>query len=104
MYRIVIGAAIVATFLTGCENHQAQKLNGTGSTFAQPIMNRWAEEYQKSHHGQVNYEAIGSSVGIQRLESGLFNFACTDAPLNDAQLAELKKHGGDILYIPLVLG
>jgi phosphate ABC transporter phosphate-binding protein len=102
MYRIAIGAIVAAVFVSGCDDRA--KVNGTGSTFVQPIMNKWAEEYQKANRGQVNYEAVGSSAGLQRLTTGVFDFACTDAPLNDAQLAAVRKSGGDILYIPLVLG
>ena len=79
------------------------KLNGSGSTFVQPLMSKWAEEYHKAKHGQVNYEAIGSSDGVQRLASGLFDldFACTDAPLTKEQVDKFDK--GEVLYIPLVL-
>jgi len=104
MYRIVIAAIVAAVLVPGCEERNGQKLNGTGSTFVQPIMSKWAEEYGKAKRGQIVYEGIGSSAGVQRLSSGVFDFACTDAPLNEAQQAQVTKGGGDFLYIPLVLG
>jgi phosphate ABC transporter phosphate-binding protein len=103
MNRFVIGAVLASVVLSGCNDPAGQKLNGTGSTFVQPIMNKWAEEYQKANRGIVNYEPIGSSAGVQRMATGLFDFACTDSPLNDAQLASLKGTG-DIVFVPLVLG
>jgi phosphate transport system substrate-binding protein len=103
MYRIVIGAIIVAA-VSGCDAGQGHKLNGTGSTSVQPIMSRWAEEYQKAKGGSLHYEAIGSSAGLHRLATGVFDFACTDAPLNEAQRAAVTSNGGDVFYIPLVLG
>jgi phosphate transport system substrate-binding protein len=103
MKRVTIGAVFAAIVLSGCDDRAGQKINGTGSTFVQPVMSKWAEEYQKAKGSQVNYEAIGSAVGVQRLASGLFDFSCTDAPLNDAQLATLKGNG-EIVYVPLVLG
>lgn len=101
MNRFAVGALFAAVVLSGCDSRGGQKLNGTGSTFVQPVMGKWAEEYQKANRGQINYEAIGSGVGVQRLATGLFDFSCTDAPLNEAQRATLK---GEIVYIPLVLG
>jgi phosphate transport system substrate-binding protein len=67
-------------------------------------MSRWTEEYRKAKCGEVNYEAIGSSAGVKRLATGVFDFACTDAPLSEPQLAAVNQAGGDILYIPLILG
>jgi phosphate ABC transporter phosphate-binding protein len=50
------------------------------------------------------YESIGSSAGIQRMTEGIFDFACTDAPLNVKQIANAKAKSGEVLHIPLVMG
>jgi phosphate transport system substrate-binding protein len=51
----------------------------------------------------MHYEAVGSGVGVKRLNNGFFDFACTDAPLSKEQLAAAQKNG-KVIHIPLVLG
>ncbi len=65
-------------------------------------MKRWQTEY--AGIGSLSYEAVGSAVGLQRLNSGAFDFACTDEPLDHEQLAKARKARGEVLHIPLVLG
>jgi phosphate transport system substrate-binding protein len=54
--------------------------------------------------GVQGYEGVGSRAGIDRLNSLVFNFACTDACLNDEQLKKARQSGGEVLHIPLALG
>jgi ABC-type phosphate transport system substrate-binding protein len=103
MRRTTIGAVVATLFLSGCGERPNRILNGTGSTFVAPIMNKWVEEYRIAKGAQVNYEAIGSSAGVKRLASGVFDFACTEAPFSPMQLAAVEN-AGEIAYIPLVLG
>jgi len=103
MYRVAIAAIVAAVCLSGCKDPARQNLNGTGSTFVQPVMKKWAEEYQKSKGQPLHYEPVGSSAGVRRLATGLFDFACTDAALDAGQRSAAAKKG-EVLYIPLVLG
>jgi phosphate ABC transporter phosphate-binding protein len=86
----------------GC-NRLERKLNGTGSTFIAPLMKEWGNKYYESKQVKINYESVGSGAGVQRLNAGIFDFACTDAPLTDKQLERLKTTGGDVVHIPLVM-
>src|SRR5262249_9514005 len=96
-------AAFVALLVVGC-GERARKINGTGSTFIAPMMSKWEEEYPRAKGVTVDYEAIGSTVGVQRLATGVFDFACTDAPLSEKQRQQLVNAGGEILRVPLVIG
>ncbi|MDE3061358.1 MAG: phosphate ABC transporter substrate-binding protein PstS, partial [Pseudomonadota bacterium] len=80
------------------------RLNGGGSTFVYPIMSKWASEYEKAKHVQVNYQSIGSGGGIQQMTAKTFDFGCTDGPMNEEQLSKAKATGGDVVHIPLVMG
>src|SRR5258707_10986800 len=43
----------------------AQKINGAGAPFPQPIYSKWFSEYSASHPGvQINYQSIGSGGGV----------------------------------------
>jgi phosphate transport system substrate-binding protein len=78
---------------------QAADITGAGSTFAAPIYTKWADTYQKSGGGKVNYQGIGSSGGIKQIVAKTVDFAGSDAPLKDDELA---KQG--LFQFPTVVG
>ena len=74
-------------------------ITGAGSTFAAPLYTRWASEYQKSGGSKVVYRATGSSDGLKQIIAGAVDFAGSDAPLTDDQLA---RNG--LRQFPTVIG
>ncbi|KAK46917.1 phosphate ABC transporter substrate-binding protein PstS [Caballeronia sp. LZ029] len=78
---------------------QAADITGAGSTFAAPIYTKWADAYQKTGGGKVNYQGIGSSGGIKQIIAKTVDFAGSDAPLKDEELA---KDG--LFQFPTVVG
>jgi phosphate transport system substrate-binding protein len=80
------------------------RLNGGGSSFVNPMMTKWASEYDKLKGVEVNYQSIGSGGGIQQMTAKTFDFGCTDAPMNDEQLEKARSNGGEVIHIPLVMG
>lgn len=80
----------------------AVQLNASGSTFIYPIESKWANIYQRIDPGlRINYQPNGSGAGIGQLLQGMTDFAGSDAPLSDKQLAGAR---GDILHFPAALG
>jgi phosphate transport system substrate-binding protein len=95
----------------------APALKGAGSTFAHPLMSMWAREYRVFRHGGVavaaagsglddeiggaalDYEAVGSQAGIQRIKTGAVDFAVSEMPV---PAADLRRNG--LLQVPLVAG
>ena len=51
---------------------------------------------------KINYGGGGSGKGRQDLADMVTDFAGSDSPFKDADLAKVK--GGDVLYFPVVLG
>ncbi len=77
-------------------------LNGSGSTFIFPIESKWANIYAKVDPGlRINYQPNGSGAGIGQLLQRLTDFAGSDAPLTDKQLASAS---GNVLHFPAALG
>jgi phosphate transport system substrate-binding protein len=68
------------------------------------MMSKWAGEYDKAKGVKINYQSIGSGGGIQQMTAKTLDFGCTDAPMNDEQLAKARETGGDVVHIPLVMG
>jgi len=77
----------------------ATDITGAGSTFAAPIYTKWADAYAKTGGGKVNYQGIGSSGGIKQIVAKTVDFAGSDAPLKDDELA---KQG--LFQFPTVVG
>lgn len=92
-------------------------LKGAGSTFAHPLMSAWAQEYRAFRKGgavrpvsgsgledeiggvALDYEAVGSQAGIQRLKARAVDFAVSEMPL---PAPDLQRNG--LLQVPLVAG
>jgi len=77
----------------------AADITGAGSTFAAPIYTKWADAYQKSGGGKVNYQGIGSSGGIKQIQAKTVDFAGSDAPMKDEDLAK-----AGLFQFPTVVG
>ncbi|MEM5438789.1 phosphate ABC transporter substrate-binding protein PstS [Paraburkholderia diazotrophica] len=63
-------------------------ITGAGSTFAAPLYMKWATDYQKSGGSKVIYRGTGSSNGLKQVMAHEVDFAGSDAPLTDDQLAK----------------
>jgi phosphate transport system substrate-binding protein len=77
-------------------------LSGAGATFPSPLYEEWFATFQKKFSDiPVAYRAIGSGAGAEALAKQEVDFAASDVPLTDAQLAAypLKIH-----HIPTVVG
>ena len=77
------------------------KLLGAGSTYANPIMQKWAGDFHAlDPELEVNYQAIGSSAGFKQLAAGTVDFSAIDGPLNDE---ELQRLGRGMIHVPAML-
>lgn len=77
-------------------------LNGAGASFPYPLYSKWIQEYKKVNPNvNIDYQSIGSSGGINNILNETVDFAGSDAPMKDEQLAKAR---GPILHIPTVAG
>lgn len=82
----------------------ATRLQGAGSTFVAPMMQRWVTEYQKQHPDvQIDYQSIGSGGGIKAFIEKTVDFGASDAPLNKK---EFSQAGGEaaVVQVPVIAG
>jgi len=81
---------------------QAGQINGAGATFPYPLYSKWFAEFRKKDAAaQINYQSMGSGGGIRQLLAKTVDFAASDAPMTDEQLAQAKQ---TVLHFPTVLG
>lgn len=101
-------AAVLAAALSFSLIAHAEPIRGAGSTFAAPVIAKWAKAYRDvrvdggdfvSPDWTVDYELVGSLGGVMRLQQPELDFAATDAPVTPAELA---RHGQQ--QFPIVMG
>jgi len=76
-------------------------LTGSGSTFVDPAMQLWIEQYKKLAPGvAINYQAVGSGQGIKDFTGDITAFAGSDAYMTDEQM----RQAPDAIHLPVVVG
>ncbi|MEO9277006.1 MAG: phosphate ABC transporter substrate-binding protein PstS [Nitrososphaera sp.] len=94
MTRKILAVTLMLTLLAplaiNANAQQTTQLNGAGSTFVFPLMDKWRVEYNKLHPDvQLNYQSIGSGAGINLAKQHTIDFAASDAPLSQSDAAAL---------------
>ena len=93
---------LFAFLVTAAALRGADALTGAGATFPFPLYEKWFVSFEKKFPGvSIEYRAIGSGAGIEALAKGEVDFAGSDIPLSDAELAALP---GKVRMIPAVMG
>ena len=72
---------------------------GAGSTFVYPVLAKWAEAYEAMTGVAIDYQAVGSGVGIRQIKGRTVDFGASDAPLRPDELAALG-----LIQFPIVVG
>ncbi|MFT3876544.1 MAG: phosphate ABC transporter substrate-binding protein PstS [Propioniciclava sp.] len=109
---VVLAGVALAIALTG---RPQSALTGSGSTLAQPLIERAAADFRAAASaddpgrpsggdpavdgGGIDYEAVGSLGGLMRLRAGAVDFAVSDYPLSERTLAE-----DGLAQFPLAVG
>jgi phosphate transport system substrate-binding protein len=85
----------------------AVTINGAGSTFAAPMYQQWAAEYQVSadRNITISYQPIGSGAGVSEFAARIVDFGATDSPISTAERsAGQAAQGSGVLQVPMILG
>lgn len=103
-----LGILTVAAAFLFISAAQAEPIQGAGSTFAAPIIAKWANAYEvaRADGGDfftldftVDYEPVGSLAGLMRLKQPELDFAATDVPVSPGDL----DRSGQVQF-PIVMG
>ncbi len=103
MNRVLKGLATLAlSAISTISQAQEIRMQGAGSTFIAPLMQRWTTAFQKLHPDiAIDYQSIGSGGGIKGITGKTLEFGATDAPMTKK---EIEKAGGGIINIPVIAG
>ena len=96
---LALGASL-AVAATGSQ--PSLDLRGSGSTFSQPLIDAWIKIRMAAEPSvAIHYAPSGSSAGIHSFIAGDVDFAATDRPLTDEEVAQ-APHG--VLPLPVTAG
>jgi phosphate transport system substrate-binding protein len=92
--------------LVGCSGQpqpaEVTTITGAGSTFAQPIIWKWSEEYGKRNPGvRIVYDGVGSGGGEAKFLAEEVDFGGTDAGLKSDKLASVARGA---VQVPITAG
>jgi phosphate transport system substrate-binding protein len=77
-------------------------LIGAGASFPAPLYQRWIADYnQENPNVEINYQSLGSSVGVQQLIDGTVDFAASDVGITNEQAAKVKR---GVIALPMTAG
>jgi phosphate transport system substrate-binding protein len=113
----IASASLASAPLSPARAQEVTAVTGAGSTFAFPILFKWAKGYQQWQSGggrfpaansgledsptgpALDYEPIGSLAGTMRVKDAAVDFGASDVPLRSDELAKLG-----LGQFPIVIG
>lgn len=101
------GLAAVSLVLTACgEASSAGTVTGEGSTAQQKAIEHFASVLTDNDGAILDYTGSGSGDGIKKFLASDVDFAGSDSPLKEAEVADAKARcgGNDAWHLPLVAG
>jgi len=95
---LLLALATAATLLLAPGVRAAETIVGAGSSAAAPVYKAWASEYARSEGATLQYDAVGSGMGMARIEKREVDFGASDVI---SAVADLKKN--DLVMFPTVI-
>lgn len=104
----VAGLAAASIVLTACGGGDSSTgtITGEGSTAQQKAMEHFSSVLTDNDGAILDYTGSGSGDGVKKFLASDVNFAGSDSPLKDAEVASAKTRcgGNDAWHLPLVAG
>lgn len=98
----VLGCSVLATNASALPAPYV--VHGAGSTFAYPILSKWADDYNSADFringgARIDYQGVGSGAGIDFIKDRKVDFGASDKPLTSE---ELRTSG--LCQFPIIIG
>ncbi|MBD2337150.1 phosphate ABC transporter substrate-binding protein PstS [Calothrix sp. FACHB-156] len=96
---IIAVSLSIASCAVDSRSVKAVSLVGAGASLPAPLYQRWIADYhQLNPHVEINYQSLGSSVGIQQLIQGTVDFAASDVGITNEQAAKVER---EVVALPM---
>lgn len=90
---------VAAVFLCFSPASADEVITGVGASFATPVYQAWALDYNKQTGTKLNYQSIGSGGGIRQIIERTVDFGASDDPLTPERLKQFN-----LLQFPTMIG
>lgn len=85
-WRVVVAAGLIASIAgRAAPVSAADKVLGSGSTFAEVVLDQWAGDVYRNEGLGVDYTGIGSVGGLAQFQQGVVDFASSDVPYGETE-------------------
>lgn len=93
---VLAAAAILSAVLYSLPAVAGTVFKGSGASFPYPIYIRWIRDFSAERGAEgkeirIVYRATGSGAGIRAFTGGTVDFAGSDAPMSEKELASVKR-------------
>lgn len=88
----------------GCNGNGDTLITGGGSSFVNPIMQKWSDVFHGQTAVKIDYKKSGSTNGIKEMTSRTVDFGCTDVPMSKDETELAKSQGGEVIHVPVAMG
>jgi len=79
-------------------------ITGGGSTFVNPIMQKWSAVFHEKTAVKIDYKKTGSTDGIKQMTTRTIHFGCTDVPMSKEETETAGAQGGEVIHVPVAMG
>ena len=98
--KAILLSSALAIAATGCSS-SVIRLSGAGASFPQQIYTSWFKDLSEDGEISVNYQAVGSGSGRKAFIDETVDFAASDDPMKDSDIALVDR---GLVQIPMVGG
>ena len=98
--KVILLSSALAIAATGCSS-PAIRLSGAGASFPSQIYTSWFKDLSEYGGISVNYLAVGSGSGRKAFIDETVDFAASDDPMKDSDIALVDR---GLVQIPMVGG
>ncbi|MBW4677616.1 MAG: phosphate ABC transporter substrate-binding protein PstS [Desmonostoc geniculatum HA4340-LM1] len=99
IFTTTLVAATTINFTTNAAS--AQLLRGAGDSFAQPLIERYSQEYEKETREKFKYSAVGSGGGIRLFMKNSVDFGATTLIPTPIEINQMED---GLLTVPIAGG
>src|SRR6516164_7290482 len=97
-----LGSLIATAPAISIKSNPPITIRGAGSTFASLLYAKWINAFSSAFPNvTIRYDAVGSEEGIARFIGQTVDFAGTDAPMTEAEVAKVRN---GVIMVPTTAG
>ena len=99
-----LGVALLGVVISANPAAADVTVTGAGSTWSQIAVDQWRADVASQQGLRINFSGVGSSAGRQFYLISQVDFAVSEIPFQNDEVAKLKASNKSYQYLPIVAG